>query len=124
MRASVIREILLGLDDLRGDEDTKRQAKEVVRRIASTEGILAAEMVDRVGFAIALLDAREERTVIRNRIMARYGVKESTARRAISAALSLRQSRQKSHFFDALNGNTATSEIGESNDRIAAITES
>ena len=107
MRAAVIREILGELDELTGDEETKRRAKEVVRRIASAEGIMAAEHADRVGFAIALLDAREDRTVIRDRIAARYEVSKSTARRVISAALSLRQSRQKSQFFDALPGNTS-----------------
>lgn len=115
MRAAVIREILSELDEMHGDDETKRRAKEVVRRIASTEGILAAEQSDRVGFAIALLEAREERKIIRDRIMARYGVQKSTALRVIRAALDLRQSRQKLHFFDALPGNTATSGIGDGN---------
>lgn len=91
MKASVIRELIYQLDGIVGDEDTKRKAKEVVRRIASAEGATAADRLDRIGFAIALLDAKEDRTTIRDRIVSRYSVSARTAQRVIETALQMRQ---------------------------------
>jgi hypothetical protein len=91
MRAAAIKEIIYQLDGMVGDEATKRKAKEIVRRIASSNGITSADRLDRVGFAIVLLDAKEDRQVIRNRLAAKYSVSLRTAQRVIETALQLRQ---------------------------------
>lgn len=106
MKKSVLREIVRRVDALPGDGETKRLVLNVVREVALDQGVLISEQEDRVGFAIALLDASENRTVIRDRLIIRYSVCARTAQRDIEAALQLRHSRHGMTINVAQVGNT------------------
>lgn len=112
MKKSVLREIVRRVEALPGDAETKRLTIEVVREIALDQGVMISDQEDRVGFAIALLDARENRTVIRDRIIARHGVCPRTAQRDIEAALQLRHLRHEMTINVAQVGNTGLTENG------------
>lgn len=106
MKKSALREIVRRVGALPGDGETLRLVIDVVREVAMDQGVLISEQEDRVGFAIALLDARENRTIIRDRIISRYRVCPRTAQRDIEAALQLRHSRHETTINVAQVGNT------------------
>lgn len=81
--------LLAGLPEIPGPEDTKRRFEELIRRAAALEGVTSLERQERVQFARRLLDLKEPRPAIRERIMARYEVGRSQAYQVIDQALQL-----------------------------------
>lgn len=89
MSKAVYRQLLADLAGLAAPEEAKRQFEELIRRSAALDGVTSLDRQARVQFARRLLDLKEPRPVIRNRIMAKYGVGRSQAYEAIDQALQL-----------------------------------
>jgi hypothetical protein len=89
MGKSVYRQLLASLAALDAPADAKRQFEEMIRQRAALDGLASIDRQERVQFARYLLDVKELRPVIRDRIMARYGVGRSQAYEAIDQALQL-----------------------------------
>jgi hypothetical protein len=88
MAKAVYRQLLASLAALDAPADAKRQFEEMIRQRAAIDGLARIDR-DRVQFARHLLDVKEARPLIRDRIMARYGVGRSQAYDAIDQALQL-----------------------------------
>lgn len=89
MGKAIYQQLLAGLAALDAPEEAKRQFEEMIRRRAALDGLATIDPQERVQFARHLLDLKEPRPVIRNRIMARYGVGRSQAYEVIDQALQL-----------------------------------
>ncbi len=79
-------------DDL--NEALKEVCREVIRQAAKEQGVAGLESSERVQFARHLLDMKESRPVIRDRIKASFHVSSRTAYRVIHEALRLCQKRR------------------------------
>jgi len=80
------------LDELAGigaPEEVKRQFEEILRRNAALDGVTGLDRQERTQFARHLLDLREPRTVIRDRLMIRYSIGRTQAYQVIDQALQL-----------------------------------
>ncbi len=80
------------LDDLAGvtaPEELKRQFAELIRRNAALDGVTGLDRQERMQFARHLLDLRQPRAAIRDRLMTRYGIGRSQAYDVIDRALQL-----------------------------------
>lgn len=93
MSKAIYQQLLVDLAGLSAPEEAKRQFEELIRRSAAFEGVSSLERQERVQFARRLLDLKESRSVIRDRIMAKYGLKQSQAYKVIEQAVTVR-------FFD------------------------
>lgn len=91
MLADIYQKILDGIPTLHASEDVKREFERMVREAAVNDGVSCFVQEDRVYFARRLLDAREPRNVIRDRLMRRYRIKESQAYMDIARALQIVQ---------------------------------
>ena len=89
MGKAIYQQLLAGLAALDAPAEAKRQFEEMIRHRAALDGMAGIDRQERVQFARHLLDLKESRPVIRDRIMARYGVGRSQAYQAIDQALQL-----------------------------------
>lgn len=87
MRASSYQKLLDELAKLDAAPEAKRQFEELLRRNAAMDGIACLQRDERVGFASHLLTQKEDRSVIRERLMARFQVSRSQAYADISEAM-------------------------------------
>lgn len=85
MRASSYQRLIDGLDDLNAPEESKKVFAEWLRRNAALDGV-SLQRNERVGFASQLLAKREDRAVIRERLMNRFHVSRSQAYADIAEA--------------------------------------
>lgn len=83
-------ELLSRLARLEGSDEHKRVFEDLVREVAAERGIYDFGPYDRVQFARHLLNVERDRTIIRDRICARFSVSRSQAYSDIDAALNLR----------------------------------
>jgi len=89
MRADVLADLLAKLDDCAAEPDSIAEFRRLIESVGARHGFLEPIQARRVGFARQLLDARQSRTDIRDRLMARFSVGESQAYRDIQAALKI-----------------------------------
>lgn len=85
-RAAVL-EILQAIDAIDVDQVAKQKFRQVVNAIATTHGFDWMERANRVAFARQLLGMRVPRPVVRDRLIALYGISRPQAYRVISYAL-------------------------------------
>ena len=88
-------------------DEVKRVMLDTIRKIARESGDTSLEQGERIEFARRLLEMREPRPVIRDRLKARFQIKKSQAYRDIEEALKL---AQKQPFLGAKQEETATHE--------------
>lgn len=90
MRASVYQQLMEDLERIDAPADAKRLFAVLIRRHAEQNGV-AASIVrqERVEFARKLLDQREERHVISQRLQDAYGIGRSQAYEDIGKALQI-----------------------------------
>lgn len=92
MRAADYQALLERLDGYGLNEAQRQAVIEAVRMDAKERCINLEEGARaRLEFARHLLDMRESRQVIRDRLMARFGISTRSAQRDIAAALQMRQ---------------------------------
>lgn len=90
MRADTFRELMDKVQGIEADDITKRAFMELIRATAVANGVTSLERDERVEFARHLLqDIRESRSTVRDRLMAAFGITESTAYRDIDKALQI-----------------------------------
>jgi hypothetical protein len=91
MRKSTWLQLMDGLSGIEASEEALSQFEQLIRTTAAMDGIsdLDAAPAARVKFARHLLDMRESRTVICQRMMTKYSIGRSQAYDAISQALKL-----------------------------------
>lgn len=89
MSKAIYQKLLADLAGMNAPEEAKRQFEDLIRRSAALDGVASLERQERVQFARHLLDLKESRPVIRDRIMARYEVGRSQAYQVIDQALQL-----------------------------------
>lgn len=91
MRKSTWLQLMDGLGGIEASDEVRRQFAQLIRSTAAMNGV--ADLDDspamRVKFARHLLDMREPRTVICQRLMTKYGIGRSQAYEAITQALKL-----------------------------------
>jgi len=85
--------IIEEVDRLDVHEYERRKFKQRITEICSLHGINGIDRGERVCFARHLLDEREPRKAIRDRLRARFDVSRSQAYRIIVDALTLSQNR-------------------------------
>lgn len=90
MRTIALNDILIGIGALPVDDAAKNQFRKLIASIGRIHAVRGLEYGERLAFIRQLLDSGEHRTVIRNRVSARYAISERQALRYISKALSLR----------------------------------
>lgn len=74
-------------------DEVKQTMRELILQTARQNGVASLEQTERVEFARSLLNQREQRAVIRGRLMARFEISKSQAYRDMEAALQLSQKR-------------------------------
>lgn len=89
MRAEVLRDLLADLDLCRADASAVDEFRRMIEAVGMAHGVNLVGRDVRIGFARQLLDARAPRTEIRDRLMARYDIRESQAYRDIGDALQM-----------------------------------
>lgn len=91
MRKSTWLQLMDGLEGIEASEEVRRQFEQLIRSTAAMDGLtdLDGGPILRARFARRLLDVREPRTVICQRLMTKYGIGRSQAYEAISQALKL-----------------------------------
>jgi len=89
MRKSSYQQLIDGLAGISAPEEMKRQFEELIRRSAALDGVTGLERSERVQFARHLLDLREPRATIRDRLMTRYEIGRTQAYQVIEKALQL-----------------------------------
>lgn len=77
------------LETLETSEEIKQLFRNLIDETAVLKDPEEQDNSDRVKFARHLLDLKEPRSVIKNRLIARFGVGKSTAYRDITAALAI-----------------------------------
>lgn len=108
MGAVDFREVLRSLNERKDvSDEVKRVMRETLRQLARQNGDSSLEPEERVEFALHLLNLNEDRKVIRDRLVARFGVNKRTAQRDITAAL---QMRHRPTFYVAPVSETTTNE--------------
>lgn len=98
MRALVYQILLSEVDALDADDRSKQAFREVIRKTAETEG--DSRQWERVAFARHLLGLREQKAVVRDRLMVRYGVSKRHAYRIIDEAVELCHSNGTKQVFN------------------------
>jgi len=89
MGKATFENLLADLAGMAVPEEAKRQFEELIKRRAALDGVTSFDRQERVQFARRLLDLREPRDVIRDRVMSRYEVGRSQAYQVINQALQL-----------------------------------
>ena len=89
MRKSTWQQLIDGLAGIAAPEEAKRQFEELIRRSAALDGVAGLDRQERAQFARHLLDLREPRAAIRDRLMARYNIGRTQAYQVIEQALQL-----------------------------------
>jgi hypothetical protein len=89
MRKSSYQHLIDGLAGIAAPEEAKRQFAELIRRSAALDGVAVLERQERAQFARHLLDLREPRAAIRDRLMSRYDIGRTQAYQVIEQALQL-----------------------------------
>lgn len=87
MRKSTWLQLIDGLADIPVPDEFKRQFEELIRTTAALDGVSAIDRAVRVKFARQLLDQRQPRSAICQRLMVRYGIGRTQAYKVISEAL-------------------------------------
>lgn len=87
MRPDVLLHLMRLLDECNASCDAKSEFRSLIKQVGIAHGVGALEREARVRFARHLLDVREPRHIVRDRIMARFGVGDSQAYRDIDRAL-------------------------------------
>lgn len=87
MRAEALRELLAKLDECQADAGAIAEFRRMIEAVGRAYGVDVDGQAGRIAFARQQLDAGAQRVVIKDRIMARFGVKESQAYRDIGVAL-------------------------------------
>lgn len=85
--AVAIQEIFEGVDVIDVDADAKQKFRQLVGAVAATHGYGWIERTERISLARDLMRARVARPVVRDRLMALYGISRPQAYRVISYAL-------------------------------------
>lgn len=91
MRKSTWLQLMNGLSDIPVSDEARRQFEQLIRDTAALDGVpdLDDSTEMRVKHARHLLDMREARTVICQRLMTKYGIGRSLAYNTITEALNL-----------------------------------
>lgn len=110
MGKATFESLLADLAGMAVPEEAKRQFEELIRRRAALDGVTSLDRQERVQFARRLLDIREPRATIRDRVMARYEVGRSQAYQVIDQALQL------SGFPENIRTETDSNEASTSKD--------
>lgn len=87
MRAEVLTDLLAKLDECKAGEDAKAEFRKLIHDVGEIHGTDASVCEERTQFARSLLNLRESRTVVRDRLMSRYGISRAQAYRYIAEAL-------------------------------------
>lgn len=92
MRPDVLRELLEELQAVLPGEEAKEIARRAALRVAARNGVACFEWDEQVAFAQHLLRVvREPRPIIRDRLMAKFGISRTQAYRVITDGLELSQ---------------------------------
>lgn len=92
MRSEAIHDLLGKLDELESsslNEEHKEEFRRLIYQVGAAHGIGKIEREERIRTARAMLDAGVDRAAIRDRMMARFQIRESQAYRDISSALAI-----------------------------------
>lgn len=89
MRKSSYQQLIDGLAGIAAPEEAKRQFAELIRRSAALDGVTVLDRQERTQFARHLLNLREPRAAIRDRLMSRYDIGRTQAYQVIEQALQL-----------------------------------
>lgn len=96
MRAATYQQLIDDLEMTDAPDVYKQLFTEIIRRNAAQNGVAALERQERVRFAQNLLDRREGRPIISERLQRTYGISRTQAYEDISKALQVvRKSHQK-----------------------------
>jgi uncharacterized protein YjiS (DUF1127 family) len=87
MRAEVLTDLLAKLGECDADEGAKAAFRELIHSVCKAHGTDANAYDERTQFARHLLDLREPRATIRDRLMSHFGVSRTQAYRDIETAL-------------------------------------
>lgn len=89
MRAEVLIDLMTMLDECKADEAAKDEFRKMILSVGTVHSVGALEREERVRFARALLDAKEPRPIIRDRLKVRFQIGDSQAYRDIDKALQI-----------------------------------
>jgi len=89
MRATVLKEIMDGVDFLPLDDNAKLEVKRLVSTIGIAHGVRGLDWPVRIAFARRLLAAKASRPTIRDRLRAAFGISRRQAYRVIDEAVQL-----------------------------------
>lgn len=84
---SAVLEIMHAIDAVDVDQAAKQKFRQMVGAIAATHGFDWMERANRIAFAKDLLQMRVARPVVRDRLIALYGISWPQAYRIISHAM-------------------------------------
>jgi hypothetical protein len=93
MRAEVLTDLLAKLDECDADEEAKAEFRRIILAVDAFHGADVTAGEERMQFALHLLNLKESRTVVRDRLMSRYGISRAQAYRYIVEALKTVSSR-------------------------------
>lgn len=93
--AEVLLMILAEIEQMDAPPHAKYCLKNFISRTCRAAGIRVIERTERVQFARRLLDDREARPIIRDRLVARFEISRASAYNAIGEALKLSNGREK-----------------------------
>lgn len=96
----------------------KYRLKNFISQACQAAGISVIDRAERVRFARRLLDDREPRPIIRNRLIARYGISRASAYSTIAAALNLSSKSQRNWTAEVQTSFTDSPNTTHSEDRI------
>jgi hypothetical protein len=94
-QAAAILEIIAEVERIDASAYTRYRLKQFIGATCLAAGITILDRKERVQFARRLLDDGEPRPIIRDRLMARFGIKRASAYNAIDEALQLSKSTPK-----------------------------
>ena len=112
-QSAAILEIMAEVERIDAAPHTKYALKKFINAICLAAGIKVVDRKERVKFARRLLDDGEPRPVIRDRLIARFGIEKTSAYDAICSALKLSGKSAKCRKIEAQNsitGSTATTQ--------------
>jgi hypothetical protein len=92
---AAILEIIAEVGRIDAAPHTRYALKRFINDTCLAAGITLIDRMERVHFARRLLDDGEGRPVIRDRLMARFGIKRASAYKAIESALRLSKESKK-----------------------------
>jgi hypothetical protein len=89
MRAEVLKDLLVKLDECDAAPDAVAEFRRLIEIVGARHGVSVTGRTDRIEFARQLLDTGAPRAEVRDRLMARFDIKESQAYRDIHGALQI-----------------------------------